>query len=63
MTKDLMKITVGELKDLLADIDDATEIDVWDSLGLVTKLELEVCDWGDAVGKEISINIDGVYPY
>ena len=58
-----MRITVGELKDLLADIDDATEIDVWDELGLVTKLELEVCDWGDEVGKEISINIDGVYPY
>lgn len=61
MKKDLRNITVGELKELLKGIDDSVEIDVWDNLGLVETLEIEVLEWEHET--TVDINIDGTYPY
>ena len=57
--KNLNHITVGELRELIKNFDDLTEITVWDGLGLVDKIEIEI----DKSENTIEINIEGDYPY
>lgn len=59
--KNLNYITVGELKELIKDFDDSTEIAVWDNLGLVDKIEIEVNEY-ENLENTIDINIEGEYP-
>lgn len=59
--KNLSYITVGELKELIKDFDDSTEIAVWDNLGLVDKIEIEVNEY-ENLENTIDINIEGEYP-
>ena len=59
--RNLNYITVGELKELIKDFDDSTEIGVWDSLGLVDKIEIEINKY-ENIENTIDINIEGEYP-
>ena len=59
--KNLNYITVGELKELIKDFDDSTEIAVWDNLGLVDKIEIEINEY-ENLENTIDINIEGEYP-
>ena len=60
-TKSLRGLTIGELKELLKDVDDAIEIDVWDELGLLTTTEIEVVEY-DHGTTDVNITLDGIYP-
>ena len=60
-TKSLRGLTVGELKELLKDVDDAIEIDVWDELGLLTTTEIEVVEY-EYRTIDVNITLDGIYP-
>lgn len=59
--KNLNYITVGELRELIKDFDDSTEIAVWDNLGLIDKIEIEVNVY-ENLENTIDINIEGEYP-
>lgn len=59
--RNLNYITVGELKELIKDFDDSTEIAVWDNLGLVDKIEIEINKY-ENIENTIDINIEGEYP-
>jgi len=62
ITEKLNGMTIGRLKEIISNIDDNVEIDIWDSLGLVTNIEIEVTRM--LLGAtDVCINIDGVYPY
>lgn len=42
MTENLNGMTIGRLKEIISNIDDNVEIGIWDHLGLVTSIEIEV---------------------
>lgn len=62
MKKKLNGMTIGELKELIKDVDDSVEIDVWDNLGLVESLDLEIIRWESTNDTTVEINIEGTYP-
>lgn len=62
MKKKLSGMTIGELKELIKDVDDSVEIDVWDNLGLVESLDLEIITWELTNVTTVEINIEGTYP-
>lgn len=55
-------MTIGRLKEIISDIDDNVENGIWDNLGLITNIEIEITK---TIFDEtnVDINIDGVYPY
>ena len=60
--RNLNCITVGELRELIKDFDDSTEITVWDNLGLIDKIEIEVNKY-ENIENTIDINIEGEIKY
>lgn len=61
MTENLNGMTIGRLKEIISNIDDNVEIGIWDHLGLVTSIEIEVMTFSEET--DVDINIDGIYPY
>ena len=61
MTENLNGMTIGRLKEIISNIDDNVEIGIWDHLGLVTSIEIEVLVFSEET--DVDINIDGIYPY
>lgn len=61
MTENLNGMTIGRLKEIISNIDDNVEIGIWDHLGLVTSIEIEVMIFSEETN--VDINIDGIYPY
>ena len=61
MTENLNGMTIGRLKEIISNIDDSVEIGIWDHLGLVTSIEIEVMIFSEET--DVDINIDGIYPY
>lgn len=61
MTEKLNGMTIGRLKEIISNIDDNVEINIWDNLGLVTNIEIEVTEFLEET--IVDINIDGIYPY
>ena len=61
MTENLNGMTIGRLKEIISNIDDNVEIGIWDHLGLVTSIEIEVIVFSEET--DVDINIDGIYPY
>lgn len=62
MTENLSGMTIGRLKEIISNIDDSVEIGIWDNLGLIANIEIEVTTtiFDEPV---VDINIDGDYPY
>lgn len=61
MTENLRGMTIGRLKEIISNIDDNVEINIWDNLGLITNIEIEVTNFFEEIN--VDINIDGIYPY
>lgn len=61
MTEKLNGMTIGRLKEIISNIDDNVEINIWDNSGLVTNIEIEVTEFLEET--IVDINIDGIYPY
>lgn len=66
ITKKLYGMTVGELKELLKDIDDSVEIE-WDEIGRgsgieTVELEISTYDCPD-IDPTVCINIETIEPY
>lgn len=62
MTENLNGMTIRRLKEIISNIDDNVEIGIWDHLGLVTSIEIEVMTFLNEE-TSVDINIDGIYPY
>lgn len=62
ITENLNGMTIGRLKEIISNIDDSVEIGIWDSLGLVRNVEIEVSRMLIG-GIIVEINIEGDYPY
>ena len=58
----LSGMTIGKLKEIISDIDDNVEIGIWDNLGLITDVKIEITH-SIFDEPDVCINIDGVYPY
>ena len=61
MTEKLNGMTVGRLKEIISNVDDNVEINIWDNSGLVTNIEIEITEFFEET--IVDINIDGFYPY
>lgn len=61
MTENLRGMTIGRLREIISNIDDNVEINIWDNLGLITNIEIEVTNFFEEI--IVDINIDGIYPY
>lgn len=66
ITKKLYGMTVGELKELLKDIDDSIEIE-WDEIGRgsgieTVELEIDTYDYPD-IDPIVCFNIETIAPY
>lgn len=66
ITKKLFGMTVGELKELLKDIDDSIEIE-WDEIGRgsgieTVELEIDTYDYPD-IDPIVCFNIETIAPY